>query len=620
MKRLNNNRLKILLYLSLPILLLLVFLLLLGHLAWAKKYETRIYPGINIGNLSLGKMTKAEAKTKIDAQADQIEKEGLSFELNGKKSNIPSETIATSIEFTQEVYKIKRDLTLEKAFNAGRNNDWFTRFSRWIFGNWNSTNLKAEYSIDQEVLTKALQSNFGDQEIASQNAAFSLNNQGQLEITTEKDGLSIDYNAAKSEIENALENLTPQEIKLQTTIVKPETKTNDLKKLEAEAQKISELTPIKIKTGDYFSTITKNQLISWVKSNENGNLDLDKEKIMSFIAKDLSPRVDQEVESPRFEMKNGKMSYWQTGKEGRKINLEKSAGQIIAGILQDGKKEITLETEIVPFIFEEGGEVVIKELLGTGHSNFSGSPVNRRKNIAVGSNSVHGLLIKPGEEFSLVKALGEISGASGYLQELVIKDNKTIPEYGGGLCQVGTTMFRAALASGLPITARRNHSYRVSYYEPAGTDAAIYDPQPDVRFLNDTGSYILIQSRIEKNDLYFDFWGISDGRKTTSTKPTIFNIVKPAPAKTIISSDLKPGVKKCTERAHNGADAFFDYTVTYPNGEVKEKRFSSHYVPWQEVCLIGATSTPAITSTTTTATGTPITTSTPATATGTPKN
>jgi vancomycin resistance protein YoaR len=173
------------------------------------------------------------------------------------------------------------------------------------------------------------------------------------------------------------------------------------------------------------------------------------------------------------------------------------------------------------------------------------------------------------------------------LPELVIKGNRTIPEYGGGLCQIGTTVFRATLASGLPVTARRNHSYRVVYYEPAGTDATIYDPAPDYKFVNDTGGTVLIQTRIEGDDLIFEFWGKPDGRIANQTKPRIFNITPPPPTKIIETEDLPVGEKKCTEKPHSGADTEFTYTVTYPNGEVKQEVFKSHYIPWQEVCLIG---------------------------------
>jgi vancomycin resistance protein YoaR len=251
--------------------------------------------------------------------------------------------------------------------------------------------------------------------------------------------------------------------------------------------------------------------------------------------------------------------------------------------------QIKLVVETQPALVSAGdiNNFGIKEIIGVGTSNFAGSPANRRHNIKVGAAAVNGALIKPGEEFSLLKTLGEVASSTGYLPELVIKEGKTVPEYGGGLCQIGTTVFRSTVASGLPVTLRRNHSYRVQYYEPAGTYATIYNPWPDYRFINDMPTYILIQTKFSGDNLSFEFWGTKDGRQAENTKPTIYNIVKPEPAKIIETIDLKPGEKKCTEHAHNGADAYFDYKVTYLNGEVKEKRFSSHYVPWQEVCLLG---------------------------------
>jgi len=601
MKR-NHTRLKIWLYLSIPILLLLVFLLMVAHLAWAKKYESRIYPGISVGAISLGGLTKDEARQKIDTQADVLEKTGLVFELNNKKTTISSEVIADSVDFTQEAFSINRDLTLENAFNQGRENDWLTSFSRWIFGNWKTLQLDAAHSVSPEIITKVLQNHYSDQEILSENATLKLNNE-ELEITPEKDGLTINYSAVTKEIDNRLANLNNKEIKLTTTVLSPETTVKNLTELLPEAKKISELAPFKVTAGDYYSTITKTLLISLIKTDKDGNIDLDRDKIKKFITEDLSSRVDQASEEPRFKIIAGRMSSWQAGVEGRKINLDNSAEKITQEILEKGEKEIVLDLEIIPIASMEAGDIVIKELLGTGHSNFAGSSSNRKKNIAIGASTVQGLLIKPGEEFSLVKQLGDVSEESGYYPELVIKGNKTVKEFGGGLCQIATTLFRSALATGLPITARQNHSYRVSYYEPAGTDAAVYIPNPDVRFINDTKNYILIQSRTSGNDIYFDFWGVKDGRIASSTKPTIYNVVKPEPKKLIVSNELKPGETKCTESAHNGVDAYFDYTVTYADGKVSERRFKSHYVPWQAVCLVGpatATSTPVI------ATSTPI--------------
>jgi vancomycin resistance protein YoaR len=233
----------------------------------------------------------------------------------------------------------------------------------------------------------------------------------------------------------------------------------------------------------------------------------------------------------------------------------------------------------------------ITELLGVGKSGFAGSPPNRRHNIKIGAEAVNGTLIPPGEEFSLLETLGTIDGPTGYLQELVIKGNETIPEYGGGLCQIGTTTFRGTLAAGLPITARRNHSYSVPYYYDdqgkPGTDATIYDPAPDYRFKNDTENYVLISTRISGDDLFFEYWGTKDGRKVVQSETRTWDYVPPPETKYVETLDLPVGEVKCTESPHAGIKAAFDYTVTYTDGTVKEETFKSQYRPWQEVCLIG---------------------------------
>ncbi|MBU4332454.1 VanW family protein, partial [Patescibacteria group bacterium] len=228
-----------------------------------------------------------------------------------------------------------------------------------------------------------------------------------------------------------------------------------------------------------------------------------------------------------------------------------------------------------------------------------GSPTNRRHNIGVGANKLNGLLIAPDEEFSLVQTLGEVNAATGYLPELVIKGNETIPEYGGGLCQIGTTAFRVAIYSGLPITERRPHSYRVSYYEPAGMDATIYNPRPDLKFTNDTGNYILFTTEIDSDILTFHFYGTNDSRKIeVENPPRIWNIKYPGPTKIIETLNLEPGEKKCTERAHNGADTLFTRKITYADDrEPLEEEWFSRYVPWQAVCLLGVEELSTATST-----------------------
>lgn len=181
----------------------------------------------------------------------------------------------------------------------------------------------------------------------------------------------------------------------------------------------------------------------------------------------------------------------------------------------------------------------IKELLGVGTTNFKGSPKNRIYNIKRALEQFQSVMVAPGEEFSFVHYLGEVDGEHGYLPELVIRNNKTEPEFGGGICQVSSTVFRAAIYSGLKITERRNHSYPVRYYLPYGMDATVYVPRPDFKFKNTTANYIMMQSAIDGDTLTFRFFGTKDGRTTTVDGPHILERGGDGSMRTVFTQEVK---------------------------------------------------------------------------------
>lgn len=180
----------------------------------------------------------------------------------------------------------------------------------------------------------------------------------------------------------------------------------------------------------------------------------------------------------------------------------------------------------------------IRELIAEGMTDFSGSPKNRIHNIERALEQFQGIVIRPGEELSFVKYLGEVDGAHGYLPELVIKYNKTEPEFGGGICQVSSTLFRAAVNAGFKITARKNHAYPVRYYKPYGMDATIYIPNPDFRFVNNSKAAVLILSSIEASKLTFRFYGTKDGRSVEIDGPHILESNPDGSMKTVFSQKV----------------------------------------------------------------------------------
>jgi vancomycin resistance protein YoaR len=247
--------------------------------------------------------------------------------------------------------------------------------------------------------------------------------------------------------------------------------------------------------------------------------------IQSYV-EDLARKVNQDPADAKFQITDGKVTTFSEAQVGISLDVPKSVQTIVDAL---GSNYVQSEQTIaLPFNakkpeidYGDVNNLGISSLVGEGTSNFKGSPTNRIHNVKVGAARFNGVLIKPGEEFSFVKTLGEVDAEHGYLPELVIKKNVTEPEFGGGICQVSTTAFRAAIYSGLKITARKNHAYPVSYYNPQGMDSTVYIPNPDLRFINNTPGYILIQTNVVGTILTFDFYGTDDGRKITIDGPKI---------------------------------------------------------------------------------------------------
>lgn len=229
----------------------------------------------------------------------------------------------------------------------------------------------------------------------------------------------------------------------------------------------------------------------------------------------------------RFRMEDGRVTVFTPNRAGIVVDAAATA-QIIAGYADGVLHGTVPQTVKLPsrttdpkITIDAINDLGITEIIGEGRSNFAGSPANRMHNIRTAAAKMEGVIIAPGEEFSFGTELGDVDGSTGYLQELVIRDHQTKPEYGGGICQVSSTLFRAAIYTGLAITQRRNHSYPVRYYQPIGFDATTYGTNPDLRFRNNTGRHILLHSFIEGTELVFQVYGTPDGRSVEMKGPFV---------------------------------------------------------------------------------------------------
>ena len=237
----------------------------------------------------------------------------------------------------------------------------------------------------------------------------------------------------------------------------------------------------------------------------------------------------------------------------------------------------------------------IKELIGVGKSAFAHSIAGRVFNINLAASRINGTLVAPGEDFSFNQAVGDISRASGYQSAYIISGGKTVLGDGGGVCQVSTTVFRAALNAGLPITERKAHAYRVGYYEQdskPGIDATVYNPSADLKFTNDTGKYVLVQTKVDtkKMTMTVEIYGTKDGRVVTVSEPKISSQTPPPATVYVDDPTLPVGQTKQIDWSAWGAKVSFNYKVIKGEETVFEKTFYSNYQPWQAVYLRGTRS------------------------------
>ncbi len=315
----------------------------------------------------------------------------------------------------------------------------------------------------------------------------------------------------------------------------------------------------------------------------------------------IAQRIDFPAEDALFTFSNKRVITFKTSKNGRRLDINKTKDVFYNYIISLNKKfefpqtlaiALPIETVYPKVTTEKANDLGISELIGHGSSTFYHSIENRIFNIGLAASRLNGILIPSGAIFSFNEALGDVSGLTGYKQAYVIKEGKTILGDGGGVCQVSTTLFRAALNAGLEIIERWPHSYRVGYYEqdePPGLDATIYAPTNDLKVKNNTGHYVLIQvlADLDNYSLVFNLYGKSDGRKVLLTKPVVWDQIAPPPDLFQDDPTLPKGEAKQVDFSAWGAKSSFDYRVSKNDQVLFEKTFFSNYRPWQAIYLRG---------------------------------
>jgi len=470
----------------------------------------------------------------------------LVINYRGEKMNIKTSDIGFRVDEEKTYNHLKSALSLENKFFLFKSLRW------WEHTLW-GLKVPIYYTFDFEKLEEFLENNFKVVLSPATDANLEIDD-GTIRIIPAREGIGTDNLFLAAQILKNIKKKESGDIYLKLVTLQPKIPDSEASRLKETIEGLLAY-PFAMRAQENVITLSRETLLSWIEAevtqgsgfikrteaddikalvnitltnqswlDYQGNYGLswalNREAINSYLTQEIEGLVYQEAKSGVLAFEEGKIIETEPSHMGIRLDLETATDKIIESLMNKERFiNLPVKEETPKISLKRVEELGIDFLVAEGESNFSGSPRNRRHNIAVGASKFNGNIIEQGAVFSFLDDLGDVDRKAGYLPELVIKHDKTVPEYGGGMCQVSTTCFRAAVQGGLRVVERQNHAYPVQYYSPQGTDATVYIPKPDLKFVNDTPGPLLIQTRIKGNILIFEYFGINDGRRVELEGP-----------------------------------------------------------------------------------------------------
>ena len=575
--------------------------IIIWTLGYQLLYAGRIFPGVSVAGVDLSGLTPSDAAIKLN--------ERLSFSTTGKILFRDGEKawMATPAQLGMVFDPSSSAVT---AYRLGRSGGPFGALSGQIRAGGAGVSVPPVIVFDQRVAYKYL-----TEQIASQI------NQPMMEATLKVEGTNVvtqpgqvgrelKIDATLVYLAAQLQTFSDGEVPLVVQEVQPQ-----ILDVSAQAdmarQILSQpltLTIPNAAEGDSGPFVyTPEVLASMVVAQrvQNG----DEQSVQVFLnprgLRDLlSPLKTQADRLPSdakfiFNDQTGQLDVMQDSRVGRALDIDASIKAINEAVARGEHTVALVVNEEQPRVAATatGQELGITELIWAETSYFYGSSAARIQNIEAAAKQYHGILIAPGETFSMGQYLGDVSLENGFAEALIIYGGRTIKGVGGGVCQVSTTLFRAAFNAGFPIVERTPHAYRVSYYEQnagggidprlAGLDATVYFPLVDFKFTNDSPYWILMETYMGSGSLTWKFYSTKDGRSVTyeTTGPT--NVVSAPPPLFEENPELNKNEMKQVDWAANGADVSVTRTVWKDGAVYLQDTITTHYEPWRAICQYG---------------------------------
>ena len=485
--------------------------------------KNRLAAGTRIGGIDVGGLTAAQAKSQLASQAARLATVPVSFTAGGRQFRLTARQLGVVAEWGAAVDSAMRDGGGVGIVRGYR------RLSLELFPKDVAPPTKAyDAGLDYELqlITKAVNARARDATLVRRGL--------HITIAGGAPGRTLDRAGARTAIISALASFSRAPVSLPVTVAAPHTTIASLTPAQRRASRIVSA-PVRVIVGDTTLRIPRWRLATI--------LDLDTVRFSGPAADRYFARLEKQVDrAPKdagFAVVGDKISVV-PAETGLQLDVPRAAAAVLAAAARPTNRVTRLPLAVAqPKRSTAAAQAMgITGVVGTYETIYGGDP-NRIHNVQLVAHLVDNKLIAPGTTFSFNGTTGERSADKGFLEAPVIVNGELQTGLGGGVCQVSTTVFNAAFEAGLPITARTNHALYISHY-PLGRDATVNYPDTDLKFVNDTGHWLLLRTFVGSSSLVVSLYGTPVHRRIESVAQPLRYVSAPPVQKTV-DATLKPG-------------------------------------------------------------------------------
>jgi vancomycin resistance protein YoaR len=566
----------------------IAFILALGLFSIGRlSVRGEVYPGLRASGVALGGLTAADARVKLGARATALEQTRVTVSYNDHTSTPTLAELGVSYDV---------DASVRQAMAYGRSDHVLAAMTRPLGIADGPVDVPLAIRFDQTVFDQALLGFAREIGVAPVDAAITFNGPTPS-LTQERDGQVFDATTAQAELLKQVESAATPALTLTAHPQSPAVHASDLTFLKSTLdQALTQ--PLIFADGDRRWSLAAADLAALIRitpprDGQPATATLDAAAVHA-LGERLAGDIDRVAADPRID-KSGDVPRLVAAISGKKVRIDDFVAAVQSAFA-NGQHQVAIPLDETPpsttteaFLTGLG----ITDTLATGTSDFAGSEPGRVTNVVVASKLVDGVMIPPHGTFSFNHAIGEINTTPGFVPAGASENGIAGTAVGGGVCQVTTTVFRAALKAGLPITEWWPHAYRNVYYERGGWapgfDASVQQPDADpfngsdFVFANPTDHWLLVRSGIsDQTKLSVDLYGAPTGYRVEIGNPISAAPVSAAgsPTQESVDPTLPVGTVELVQPARDGMTTTVVRHVFDANGsEISTDTFVSHYEP-----------------------------------------